>query len=124
MPRALAVVGLTAIAGYFVWIRFSGGFARSSKQVTPWAGALGQGLWLVGLVLAVRLIGMLPAMGLFVIASMRLEGKSHWLKIMMIAIPYWLAAFFLFHELLHLPWPHYFLGVWLPAIRRNRGGLV
>jgi len=102
MPRALAVVGLIAIAGYFVWIRFSGGFARSSRQVTPWAGALAHDLWLVGLVLAVRLIGMLPAMGLLVIAYVRLEKKSHWLKIMMIAIPYWLAACFLFHETLHL----------------------
>ena len=124
MPRALAVVGLIAIAGYFVWTGFSGGFARSSRPAPPWAGALAQGLWLVGLVLAVRLIGMLPAMGLFVIAYMRLEGKSSWVSIMMIAVPYWVAAFFLFQEMLHLPWPHSMLGDWLPAIRTNLGGLV
>ena len=123
MPRALAVVGLIAVAGYFLWTWLSGGFARSSKPVM-WAGALAQGLWLVGLVLAVHLIGMLPAMGLFVIAYMRLEGKTRWVNIMMIAIPYWLAAFFLFQEMLHLPWPHSLLGNWFPAIRRDLAGLV
>ncbi|HEU5339310.1 MAG TPA: tripartite tricarboxylate transporter permease [Sulfuricaulis sp.] len=124
MPRALAVVGLVAIAGYFVWCWFSGGFAKKSKERVPWAGAIGQGLWLVGLVFAVGLIGMLPAMGLFVMAYMRFEGKSRWSNIMLIVTPYWLAAFFLFHELLHLPWPQSLLGDWLPALRANLGGLV
>ena len=124
MPRALAVVGLVAIAGYFVWYWFSGGFAKKSKETVPWAGAMGQGLWLVGLVFAVGLIGMLPAMGFFVMAYMRFEGKSRWSNIMLIVTPYWLAAFFLFHELLHLPWPQSLLGDWFPALRANLGGLV
>ena len=124
MPRALAVAGLIAVAGYFPWIWLSGGFARTSKRAMPWAGALGQGFWLVGLVVAVHLIGMLPAIGLFVIAYMRLEGRSRWLNIIVIAIPYWLAAFFLFHEMLHLPWPHSLLGNWFPAIRTSLAGLV
>ncbi len=124
MPRAVAVVGMIAVAGYVVWNWFSGGFATSSKKVTPWSGALGQGLWLVGLVLAVRLIGMLPAMGLFVVAYMRLEGKNPWSNIVMIAIPYWLAAFFLFHKLLHLPWPQSLLGDWFPVIRASLGRLL
>jgi len=124
MPRALAVVGLAAIAGYFVWIWLSGGFGKFTKPVTPWAGALRQGFWLVGLVLVVHMIGMLPAMGIFAIAYMRIEGRTAWWSVALIVVPFWLGAYFLFHTLLHLPWPQSWLGDWFPAIRTSLGGLV
>lgn len=117
MPRALSTVGLIAIAGYLAWNWFNGGFAKSLTEVKPWSGVLRQGLWLVGLVVGVGLIGMLPAMGVFIVAYMRVEGKTQWSNIAMIVTPYWLAAFFLFHKLLHLPWPHSLLGDWFPVIR-------
>ena len=124
MPRALAVVGLAAIAGYVAWTWLSGGFAKGSTPVTPWAGAFRQGLWLLGLVAGVHVIGMLPAMGLFVIAYMRIEGRSGWLGTLSIVTPYWLGAYFLFHSMLHLPWPQSLIGDWFPAIRTSLGGLV
>ncbi|MDH5748379.1 MAG: tripartite tricarboxylate transporter permease, partial [Rhodospirillales bacterium] len=91
LPQALAVVGLISIAGYIAWRTFIGGFSRPADLPTPWAGAIRQGLWLLGLVLAVWFIGLLPAMGLFIIIYMRFEGKTPWLKLFMIAVPYWVA---------------------------------
>jgi TctA family transporter len=78
MAQALAVVGLVSIAGYFVWNMLSGGFSRTPAEAISWSGAVRQGLWLIGLVVAVRIIGMMPAMALFVIAYMRIEGKGEW----------------------------------------------
>lgn len=124
MPQSLATVGLVTIGGYFLWNLVSGSFVKFTLQDSTWAGSIRQGLWLVALVLAVRLIGMLPAMGLFVVAYMRIEGKTDWPRIIAIAAPFWLAALFLFHNLLHLPWPASFIGNWLPALRSALGRLL
>jgi len=64
-----------------------------------------------------KIVGMLPAMGLFVITYMRIEGRTRWLIIAMIAVPYWLMTYGLFQEMLHLPWPQSILGDWFPALR-------
>ena len=63
-------------------------------------------------------------MGIFVVAYMRIEGGTGWSKILSIVMPYWLGAYFLFHAMLHLPWPQSLVGDWFPALRTALGGLV
>ena len=69
--------------------------------------------------------GMLPAIGVFMLAYMIVEGRTHPLRAVAIMLPFWLGAYFLFHEIMNTPWPRSLLGDTFPAIRALAGrGLI
>ncbi|MEL0043099.1 MAG: hypothetical protein VW828_07035, partial [Candidatus Puniceispirillum sp.] len=72
----------------------------------------------------VWLLGMLPAIGLFVLAYTLLEGKIRPQIAILIVIPFLFSIWFLFHELLHVPWPQSMIGDVLPDLRRLTGNLI
>jgi TctA family transporter len=67
--------------------------------------AIGYLSWLLGFLLVAALIGMIPALFIFVIAYMRVEGNEPWK--LTIACAFGITAFsiILFDKLLSLPWP-------------------
>jgi len=75
-------------------------------------------------VVAVKLIGMLPAIGLFVFLYMVLEGKVKPLTSILILLPFLGGVWFLFHELLHVPWPQSLLGDVFGVLRKLSGSLI
>jgi TctA family transporter len=81
-------------------------------------GRLGvQVLWLVGLLLAVLVIGMLPALALFMFLYMVIQGATRWTTALFIVVPILAGMYLLFVKLLHVPWPPSLLGDMVPALR-------
>lgn len=65
------------------------------------------------------LIGLLPAMFIFLAGYMRFEAKERWSTVLMIAVPMWILAYILFHQVLHVPWPQSVIGDIFPVLRTN-----
>jgi hypothetical protein len=73
--------------------------------------------WLIGFLCSMACIGLIPTVPLFVAAYMRLEGRERW----GLVIPYMLCMtlfiYFLFDQLLAIPWPPTYLGDFFPALK-------
>ncbi len=65
------------------------------------------------------LIGLLPAMFVFLVGYMRIDSKEKWSTVLLIAIPMWILAYILFHQVLHVPWPQSIIGDIFPVLRTN-----
>ena len=65
------------------------------------------------------IIGLLPAMLVFLIGYLRLEGRERWVPTLSVALGTWAAAYGLFHLLLRVPWPTVWLGDLLPVLRTS-----
>jgi len=76
-----------------------------------------QVLWLLGLLCGVHVIGMMPALGLFMIFYMVILGRTQWITAIAIALPLWVGMYVLFVKLLHVPWPPSLLGDAFPGLR-------
>jgi Tripartite tricarboxylate transporter TctA family/Tripartite tricarboxylate transporter TctB family len=87
----------------------------SASTVTRRALAIGG--W-IGLLLAmIWLVGMLPAVFIFIIAYMRVEGREPWRLAVAVAATMTVACYILFDELLRVVWPATILGQAIPALR-------
>ena len=83
------------------------------KRATSYFG------WLLFFFGAASVVGLLPAMFLFLVGYMRFEGKESWKLTLGIAIPMWLLSYGLFHKVLIVPWPQTLVGDWFPGLRGN-----
>jgi len=83
-----------------------------------------QALWLLGLLAGVHLIGMMPALGLFMLLYMLIEGRTRVTTALLVVAPLWLGMYVLFVKLLHVPWPPSVLGDALPWLRAASGRLI
>jgi TctA family transporter len=110
---------LTAKTAYEV----TGGFSELA-ETTVYARLLIETLWLSGLVAAVLLIGLMPAIGLYVFLYMATAGKTPWPAALVITVALWIGFYILFAEVLHVPWPPSFLGDMLPDLRELTGRLI
>jgi len=73
--------------------------------------------WLLFFFGAGAVVGLLPAMFLFMVGYMRFEGKESWKVTLLVGIPVWLVSYMLFHKLLIIPWPQTLVGDWFPVLR-------
>ena len=73
--------------------------------------------WLLFFFGAAAVVGLLPAMFLFMVGYMRFEGKESWKVTLLVGIPVWLVSYMLFHKLLIIPWPQTLIGDWFPVLR-------
>ncbi len=73
--------------------------------------------WLIAFLVAATLIGLLPAMGLFLIGYIRFEGKESWKLTLLIAVPMWIFSYLLFHRVLLVQWPLTLFGDLFPVVR-------
>lgn len=72
--------------------------------------------WLIGFVLVTAVIGMLPAIFLFVIAYMKREANEPTGLSVGCAVGLTLFCYVVFDYLLALPWPRPLLGIWFPVL--------
>ena len=63
------------------------------------------------------IIGLLPAMLVFLIGYIRFEARERWPLTLAVALPMWLFCYILFHNILHIPWPQSVVGDLFPALR-------
>lgn len=84
---------------------------------TIYLRALEQAAWFIGLGLLIWLIGMLPAVFLFLIAYLMRAGELGFLASLVISVCVVAFMFVLFDRLLHMPWPDSLLGDQFPVLR-------
>jgi TctA family transporter len=75
--------------------------------------------WCLFVVVATLVIGLLPAILIFLIAYIRGEGREGWGTAIGISAAIWIAWYMLFHRILNVPWPAALLGDWFPALRSS-----
>lgn len=66
--------------------------------------------WCVGFLGGAMLIGLLPAMAIFMVSYIRFHGRESWAMAFSVTVPIWVLAYVLFHQVLHVPWPQSVLG--------------
>ena len=75
--------------------------------------------WCFAFLVVALVVGLLPAMLLFLIAYMRFEGRESWMVSLSVAASTWVVAYILFHKVLIIPWPQAYLGDWLSFLRSS-----
>ena len=75
--------------------------------------------WLLFFYGIANVVGLLPAMFVFLVGYMRFEGKESWKMTLGIAVPMWIGSYALFHKLLVVPWPQSLIGHLFPGLRSN-----
>ncbi len=73
--------------------------------------------WCVGFFVAGLIVGLLPAILLFLIAYIRIAGRESWGMTAAIALPLWVFCYILFHNILNTAWPGSALGEMFPSLR-------
>jgi ATP/ADP translocase len=73
--------------------------------------------WMLGLLALIYLIGMLPALFLFIVLYMRLDGSERWSHVLAVAASITVFNFVLFDYMLKIPWPRAVIGELLPGLR-------
>ena len=76
--------------------------------------------WCLFYLAATALIGLLPAMLLFLIGYIRFVGREPWKTTLSVTLPPWILSYVLFHHFLRVVWPQSLLGDLLPVIRSIR----
>ncbi len=74
-------------------------------------------LWCIGLLAAIRIVGFLPAILLFLIVYMRFAARESWRMTLAVALSLGTAAYLVFHMLLRMPWPESLIGDLFPVVR-------
>jgi len=140
MPQTAAAVGIIVIACAGVAVvlaKLQGtpilarraahdvkGASTELPETTVYSRLVVEVAWLVGLLLGVLLIGLMPAMGLYMVLYMSTAGKTPWPMALIITISLWIGFYVLFVKLLHVPWPPSLLGDMLPDLREWTGRLI
>jgi hypothetical protein len=138
MPQTAAAVGLIVIACAGLAALFAklqgkpAVAARTAHDVgsgeladtTVYARLLVEALWLVGLLVGVLLIGLMPALGLYMFSYMSTAGKTPWPMALIVVASLWIGFYVLFAKLLHVPWPPSLLGDVFPDLREWTGRLI
>lgn len=76
--------------------------------------------WLLFFLGAAALVGLLPAIGLFLAGYMRFSARESVATALIIAVAVTTLCYFLFHWLLIVPWPDALIGDLFPALRSIR----
>ncbi|MBT7760415.1 MAG: tripartite tricarboxylate transporter permease, partial [Rhodospirillaceae bacterium] len=66
--------------------------------------------WCIGFFLVGLVIGLLPAMLVFLIGYLRFQSKESWIVTLGVSLPLWGFCYILFHKMLHIAWPQSFIG--------------
>ena len=73
--------------------------------------------WCAGFLIGAVIIGLLPAVLVFLVAYMRWAGRESWTTTLGVALPLTLVSYILFHNILHIPWPQSLVGNLFPVLR-------
>ncbi len=90
--------------------------AHLPTRVKPTRGAMFFG-WMIGFLGSMAVIGLIPTVPLFVAGYMRLEGKERWGLVIPYMLLMTLFIYFLFDQLLAIPWPPTYLGDFFPVLK-------
>ncbi|MCC1494554.1 tripartite tricarboxylate transporter permease [Cognatishimia sp. F0-27] len=124
LPQTVAIGGFIAAGGFAVFFAMGKIPTMEVTDHEPIRAVLVQAVWMIALIVGVLIIGMVPAIAVFGFAYMLIEGKVKPLHAVLLMAPFLGGIYFLFHEMLHIPWPRSYLGDWLPDLRRATGRMI
>jgi len=75
--------------------------------------------WCLGFLIASLVVGIMPAMLIFLVGYIRVQGRESWAMTTAVSGITWVLAYILFHRILVIPWPQALLGDWLPILRSS-----
>ncbi len=75
--------------------------------------------WLLFFFGSSLVIGLLPAMFLFLVGYMRFDAKESWKMTLSISVPMWIVSYALFHKLLVVRWPPTLVGNLFPDLQSS-----
>ncbi len=73
--------------------------------------------WMAGFMLVMWIIGLIPAVPIFILAYMRFEGGEKWRIAVPMAASVVVLIYVVFDQLLAIPWPPTLLGTLFPALK-------
>ena len=73
--------------------------------------------WALSVVGVGYVVGLLPAVLVFLLCYMRFHGKESWQLVLIIGISVWLFYLLLFQFVLDVHWPHSLIGLQFPVLR-------
>jgi hypothetical protein len=73
--------------------------------------------WMVAFLCSMATIGLIPTVPIFVVGYMRLEGPEKWLPTIIMAVVMVALIYFVFDQLLTIPWPPTLLGTYFPIFK-------
>ena len=73
--------------------------------------------WLLAFFGIAAVIGLLPAMLVYMVCYIRFQGKESWRITLLTSGGVWIVSYLLFHKLLIIPWPQTLVGDWFPVLR-------
>lgn len=73
--------------------------------------------WLLGFFGVASIVGLLPAMFVFMFCYMVFAGKEPWTVALVVSGGTWILSYLLFHTLLIIPWPQSVIGDLFPVLR-------
>jgi len=73
--------------------------------------------WMAGFMLVMWIIGLIPAVPIFILAYMRFEGEEKWRIAVPMAASVVVLIYVVFDQLLAIPWPPTLLGTFFPALK-------
>jgi TctA family transporter len=73
--------------------------------------------WMISFLCSMALIGLLPTVPIFIICFMRVEAQERWTITLPMAAIMTVFIYFVFDQLLSIPWPHSVLGDFWPFWR-------
>ncbi len=131
MPQTFALAGAVFIAGRIALELFGGAQTDATgglhfDNVTDFGElpartialrALRYLAWCLFLLGAASVVGLLPALALFLIGYMRFEGKESWARSFAVSVSLWVFCYVLFHTVLRIPWPRSVIGDLFPDLR-------
>jgi TctA family transporter len=73
--------------------------------------------WMAGFMLVMWIIGLIPAVPIFILSYMRLEGREKWRIAVPMAVCVVALIYVVFDQLLAIPWPPTLLGTYFPMLK-------
>jgi hypothetical protein len=73
--------------------------------------------YLLGFMASMSVIGLIPTAFLFVIFFMRMEGPEKWTIVIPYAVILVVGIYVAFDQVMSVPWPQTWLGIWFPAAK-------
>ncbi|MPZ37868.1 MAG: hypothetical protein GEU95_07350 [Rhizobiales bacterium] len=73
--------------------------------------------WVAALIGSMAVIGLIPTMAIFVVVYMRLENREPWSLVLPQAFGLPFIIYFVFDQLLTIPWPPTIIGGFFPALK-------
>jgi TctA family transporter len=93
----------------------------SKTSHLPGPTVLGRGCqffgWMAGFMVLMWMIGLIPAVPVFIISYMRLEGREKWKIVIPMTVVVVALIYVVFDQLLAIPWPPTLLGTFFPIMK-------